>query len=126
MVQLNSNVGTFVPDKLIAGNQISRLVKSVTLKAAQGVVKRGTVLGIITTGGLAVPVDSTKADGSQTANCILCNDVDTTGAANIGAEAYKTGHFNRKALIFGGTDTAANHETTLRGHNIHLSDNIAY
>lgn len=100
-------------------------LKSVTLKSGQGIVKRGTVLGIITTGSLAVLVDSTKADGSQTADCILTDDIDTT-AGNVVITAYAAGTFNRKALIFGGTDTAALHEKTLRQNGIYLNDNIAY
>lgn len=125
MTQLKSNTGNFTPDNLIAGIDVPQLVKAVTLKSAQGVVKRGTVLGIITASGLAVPVDSSKSDGSQTANCILVNDVDTTGG-DVVTEAYVSGHFNRKALIFGGTDTAAQHETKLRELGIFLSDNISY
>jgi hypothetical protein len=125
MAQLYSSLDTFVPDNLIAGNEVPLLVKAVTLKADQGVLKRGTVLGIITATGLAVPVNSTNTDGSQVADSILADDVDTTGG-NVVAEAYVSGHFNRKALIFGGTDTAANHETRLRELGIFLSDNIPY
>lgn len=116
-------------DNLFADHIIDVLTKGVTLKAAQGVVKRGTVVGIITASNLAVAVDSTKADGSQLADCILSDDVDTgiAGATdNIVAVAYRTGHFNRKALIFGGTDTADKHETYLRELGIFLKDNIAY
>lgn len=129
MAQLYINLDNFMPDNLIAGNDVPLLVKSVTLKAGQGIVKRGTVLGVITDGGLAVPVDSSKTDGSQTAFAILADDVDTGEAGatqNIVAEAYVSGHFNRKALIFGGTDTADKHETRLRELGIFLSDNLAY
>lgn len=129
MVQLYSNLGTFTPDNLIAGNDVPLLVKGVTLKAGQGVLKRGTVLGIITATGLAVPVDSTQTDGSQTAFGILADDIDTgdaTATENVVAAAYVSGHFNRRALIFGGTDTADKHETRLRELGIFLSDNIPY
>lgn len=100
-------------------------VKPVKLQAAQGVLKRGTVLGVITASGLAVPVDSTKADGSQTADAILSDDTDTT-AADVVAVAYTSGKFNREALIFGGTDTADKHETRLRELGIFMSSNIEY
>lgn len=124
-MDLYSNLDTYTPDNLIAGNDVPLLVKAVTLQANQGVVKRGTVLGIITASGLAIPVNNANTDGSQTANCILCDDVDTTGG-NVVAEAYISGHFNRKALIFGGDDTAADHEAKLRELGIFLSDNIPY
>ncbi|HOV79372.1 MAG TPA: head decoration protein [Bacillota bacterium] len=125
MSNLFSNLDTFTPGELIAGNNVPILVKAVTLQANQGVVKRGTVLGIITASGLAVPVNSANSDGSQNADCILADDVDTTGG-NVVAETYRSGHFNRKALIFGGDDTAADHEDRLRELGIFLSDNIAY
>ncbi len=125
MAKLNSVLDTFEPDNLIAGTEVPQLVKAITLKGAQGVVKRGTVLGIITATGLAVAVNNTNTDGSQTANCILVKDVDAT-AGNVVAEAYVSGLFNRQTLIFGGDDTAADHEATLRQLGIFLSDNIAY
>jgi Bacteriophage lambda head decoration protein D len=112
-------------DNLFAGSSVPVLTGAVTLKAGQGIVKRGTVLGIITATSLAVAVDSTKSDGSQVANCILTDDVDTTDADTV-ATVYVSGHFNRKALIFGGTDTAPKHEIKLRELGIFLKDNIAY
>lgn len=125
MTELIKNLDSFTPDNLIAGNDIPLLTKAVTLQGGQGVVKRGTVLGIITATGKAVPVDNVAADGSQNADCILADDVDTTGG-DVVAEAYRSGHFNRQALIFGGDDTAADHEERLRELGIFLSDNISY
>lgn len=113
-------------DKFFHSAEIPVTVKSVTLSAGQGVLKRGTVLGIITATGLAVKVDKSKADGSEKANCILTDDVDTGSAGNVVATAYSSGMFNRKALIFGGDDTAADHELRLRELGIFLKDNIPY
>lgn len=112
-------------DNLIAGTTHPIDVKSVVLKGGQGVLRRGTVLGIITDSGLAIPVDSTKADGSEKADCILADDVDTSAGDTV-ATAYISGLFNRKALIFGGSDTADKHETRLRELGIFLKDNIPY
>lgn len=125
MAQLYSTLDAFTPDNLIAGNEIPLLTKAVTLQGGQGVIKRGTVLGIITASGLAVLVNSANTDGSQVADSILADDVDATGG-NVVAEAYISGHFNRKALIFGGTDTVGKHETRLRELGIFLSDSIPY
>ena len=116
-------------DNLFAGNEVPVVVKAVTLKAASGVVKRGTVLGIITASALAVAVDSTLTDGAQTANCILTDNVDTgaVGATvDVVATAYASGLFNRNALIFGGEDTTVDHEAKLRELGIFVRDNIAY
>lgn len=100
-------------------------IKSVTLQAGQGILKRGTVVGIVTATGFALLVDSTHTDGSQTADCILTDDVDTTGG-NVVTTAYAAGTFNRNALTFGGTDTADKHETRLRELGIFLKQNISY
>jgi len=70
-------------------------------------------------------VDSSKTDGSKVVNCILDDDADTTTGSKT-AVAYSGGRFNRLALTFGGTDTAAKHEETLRELGIFLSDNIPY
>ncbi|WP_438449407.1 head decoration protein [Gorillibacterium sp. sgz5001074] len=100
-------------------------VKSVTLKSGQGVLKRGTVIGIITATKKGVTVNKANADGSQTADSILTDDADTT-AGDVVVTAYASGTFNRAALTFGGTDTAADHETRLRELGIFLKENIAY
>jgi hypothetical protein len=116
-------------DNLFAGTTHPVDIKAVTLKAAQGVAKRGTVLGIISVSGLAVPVNSAASDGSQTADCVLTDDVDTGGAEaveDVTATAYSSGLFNRRALAFGGTDTSETHETKLRELGIFLKDNIPY
>ena len=70
-------------------------------------------------------VNSTNVDGSQDADCILADDVDTTEESVV-AVAYTSGHFNRKALVFGGADTADMHEAKLRELGIFLSDNVSY
>jgi hypothetical protein len=70
-------------------------------------------------------VNSVNVDGSETADCILVADTDTT-SADVVVETYTSGQFNRNALIFGGTDTAYTHEATLRQLDIILSNNVAY
>jgi len=70
-------------------------------------------------------VNSTNVDGSQDADCILADDVNTAEGSVV-AVAYTSGHFNRKALIFGGKDTADMHEAKLRELGIFLSDNVPY
>jgi hypothetical protein len=88
-------------------------------------LKRGTVIGIITASGKGNIADSTKTDGTQTAKYILADDIDAT-SADVVAQCYMSGEFNRKALTFGGTDTYDKHEDALRDVNIILRDNIAY
>ncbi len=122
-------IGEMVPDNLVAGHEVPQLVKGVTLAKGNGVLVRGTVLGIVTASELAVPVDSSKSDGSEVADCILTDTVDTgdeTAQEDVKATAYTSGLFNRKALTFGGEDTASEHELWLRELGIHLKDNVEY
>lgn len=121
----DDNFGSTTPDKLFADTLHPVDIKGVTLKAGQGVLERGTVLGIVTADGEAVKVDSANTDGSQDADCILTDTVDTT-AGSVVTTAYKTGSFNRQALIFGGTDTADKHELRLRELGIYIKDVIPY
>lgn len=122
---VNREFGEYIPDRLISDLSVPILVKGVTLKADLGELKRGTVLGIITETKQAAPVDSTKVDGTQAADSILTDDV-TVGVDPLVVTAYTSGLFNRKALVFGGTDTADAHEETLRTKGIFLKDNQAY
>jgi len=79
---------------------------------------------VIAGSGKYKKADSTNVDGSQVADCILADNVDT--ALDVTAIAYKTGHFNRKALIVGDSDTVDMHEDKLRELGIFLSDNVPY
>lgn len=121
----NGNFGSSTSDNLIAGTTHPIDVKGITVLTGQGVLKRGTVLGIITESGKGKKVDSGASDGSQSADCILADDIDTT-SGDVVTSAYISGEFNRGALIFGGTDTAAKHEATLRQNGIFLKDVVAY
>lgn len=118
-------VASSTPDKLIAGHEIELLTAGVTLLGAQGVLERGSVIGIITASGKGKLCDDASVDGSEVAKYILPEDVDTTDG-DVVAECYKTGVFNRNELIFGGDDTAADHEAELRDVGIHLRDSISY
>jgi hypothetical protein len=124
--QLYGTLGEYTPDNLLAGHDVPVIVKGITLAKNQGIVARGTVLGINKDTGLAKPVDSTQTDGTQTPNCILTDTIDTTGEADVKTTGYVSGLFNSKALIFGGTDTVEKHELKLRELGIFLKENIEY
>lgn len=127
MENLYSEIGQYTPDNLIAGHEIPILSKGITLAKNQGVVKRGTIVGIITATELAVPVDNAATDGSETPYGILTDDVDTGDGSAVDdfiTTAYVSGLFNSNALIFGGDDTVADHEAKLRELGIFLKENI--
>ena len=120
MSDLYGNLDSFVPDSLFASNTVPVVTEGIILAKSQGVVKRGTVIGLITASGLAKAVDSTKSDGTQVPYAILTDDVDTTGTVDVKAAAYVSGYFNKSALTFGGTDTAVTHKVALRTLGIYL------
>ena len=96
----------------VTGSGYPIVTDSLTIASGSNLV-RGTVLGVITTGGKAAKVDSTKSDGSQTAYAILAQDTDAT-SADVVAPVYLTGEYNGNALVFGGTDVVATHKSALR------------
>ena len=59
-MELYSKASPFVPDNLISGIAVPLMIKAVKLKKGQGVLKRGSVLGLITKAvGAIVPGDNT-------------------------------------------------------------------
>jgi hypothetical protein len=121
-------------DNLIAGPRFPVAFKGVSLKAGNGLVRRGTVLAILLDGTAAI-VDSSRTaivaeapvPNGASPDCVLAEDVDTgqdAGAGGIPAVAYSAGYFVRGALTFGGDDTYATHELDMRKLNMHLSSSI--
>jgi hypothetical protein len=119
---LNESLGTVGYDNLFVENIPTADVVTVKLTAA-GVVKRGTVISG-TPGGADFAALAAAASTSK-ALYVLADDVDT--AEDVVGIAYRTGHFNRGALIVadGYTITAADEEV-LRKSGILLADAIEY
>ena len=130
---LSENVGEVMFDNLIASHFPAPEVFSVTIvkDSASQSLKRGTVLAYSsgTGGSSAHKVLGTTAGSSETltADAILAEDVEVGISENATALAYRTGHFNKNALIvkqgytFKETDKIA-----LRDVGILLSDNVPY
>jgi len=85
----------------------------VKIAAGQGQLKRGTVLVPSEDGTYTVLADATTGK----ANCVLADDADASGTESVTAVAYRTGHFNSKALIAaeGYALTQADREELRRG-----------
>ena len=120
MSELVNTVATFNHDKLIGGVEPAVFTANEVIITGAGKLSRGRVLGKLTASGKLISVDSTKTDGSEKPYAILAADVDAT-STDVVAPVYKAGPFNREALTFGGTDTAAKHEDALRDANIYLT-----
>lgn len=108
---LVKKVGEIGQDNLIAKLFPPAETFGVTIPSGAGVLARGTVLALVD-GAYAV----LAAGNTGKANCILADDVDATSGAAVGV-AYRTGHFNIKALIVadGYTLTAADKEELRKG-----------
>lgn len=86
----------YIPDQLIAGDL--KLVTSPCIVASgAGVVKRGTVMGVVTATGKYIPSATAAVDGSQTPSGILVDGVDAT-SADVNSGVYLMGEFNANAM----------------------------
>ena len=122
--QLVNYVDTFVPDNLINSAFPRALTTGVLVRANQGVLLRGAVLSLcLETEEMVLLGTAAGDEETLTPNCILADPVDTGDAGAVPAVAYRTGHFNRPALIVksGYTMTLADEEI-LRNAGILLSD----
>ncbi|MBR5022846.1 MAG: head decoration protein [Oscillospiraceae bacterium] len=116
--ELVSKVGSIGQDNLIAKLFPPATTFGVTIPAGTGVLKRGTVLAL---NGDKYALLSAATTGK--ANCVLADDVDASGEAAAVGVAYRTGHFNRKALIVGeGYTMTIADEEELRKGGILLTD----
>ena len=110
--------GTYTPDALVAGNAHLLVARTVTIVSGQN-LKRGAVIGKITTGGKYQLSLSAASDGSQVPDLILAEDCDATGA-DAKALAYSRGDFNANALTLGTAHTVASITEGLRAKGIAL------
>ncbi len=116
--ELCRKVGETGQDNLIAKLFPPAEPFGVKIAAGQGVLARGAVLALSGTDYVVLDSETTGK-----ANCVLSDPVDASGENPVAAVAYRTGHFNRKALIVaeGYTMTAADEEELRKG-GILLSD----
>ena len=134
--RLDENLGSVGYDGLIVANEPVADVFTVTIRkeaTAAATYKRGTVLALSASGtaadGKLVILGTTAASNEVlTANCVLAEDVEVGTAADVTALAYRTGHFARNKLIFGGSSYTLKpaDEEALRAAGILLSDALDY
>lgn len=133
--RLDENLGTVDYDGLIVTNEPVADVFTVTIRkeaTAAATYKRGTVMALSAGadgGGKLVILGSTATTNETlTANCILAEDVEVGTTADVTVLAYRTGHFARNKLIFGGSGYTLKpaDEEALRAAGILLSDALDY
>lgn len=104
-------VSSHDPNHIIAGEH-PLVHQPVTIAEGQN-LKRGAVLGRVTSGGKHILSASAASDGSQTPKCILAEDVDATDDDVVGP-AYFSGEFAQEELTYGTGHTATTVEAAFR------------
>lgn len=118
-MDINTNLGSVQDRSFFAGTELAPLSTSVKLKAGQGVLNRGAVIGKVTADGEYKLVDAAASDGSEVASMVLAETIDTTGAA-VNAVSYTQGIFHADALYVAEGDTVEAHLEELRAGNIYI------
>ena len=111
-------------DNLFAGSNQLPVSDGETLVNSADTVVRGQVMGKITTGGEWARYKSGNSDGTEIPRGIAAEAADGTAAA-VPVVVYKTGEFNKNALVFDGSDTLTEAvKNQLQDVNIHTKDSV--
>ncbi|KZL88707.1 hypothetical protein [Clostridium magnum] len=122
MSQAFSQIGTFTPDNLIAGNQVPLLTKAIELEIGTGTLKRGSLISIAgklansTTTGVE-PDTTTTYDIVEG---ILTDDVTLSSSSKTNATVYISGEFNSTYMTTGVDTTVSDFERELRMLGIYV------
>ena len=133
--RLDESLGAVGCDNLFVESVPEADVAAVKLAASQGVLARGTLVSgtpggelTIVAAALTPTVNVSGSSGTipAVAAYVLADDVDTGTSGAVVGIAYRTGHFNRGALITSSYSLTAADEEFLRGKGILLSDALDY
>lgn len=114
---------TYIPDQLIAG-PLQLVTDNALIASGQGVLARGTILGVVTAIGKYIVSKQTATDGSQVPSAVLADVVDATSSdANGGI--YLQGEFNGNALIFDSSWSLAALKPLLRPLEIYVKTSVS-
>lgn len=124
--ELVRNIGSVEQDNLIAKLEPAAFTFGITLRklSAAETLKRGTVLAKSSTDGKYVILGTAAASGETfTPSCILADDVEVGTDVDTVGVAYRSGNFNRDAVIVKtGTTLSSAHEDELRKIDIIFTD----
>lgn len=130
--RLDESLGTVGYDNLFVENVPEADVVTVKLAASQGILARGSLISGAPGDNFSLVAAAlgnkvTVTGEAETAVYVLADDVDTGTSDAVVGIAYRTGHFNRAALIVNSSYTlTATDEEFLRGKGILLSDALDY
>lgn len=97
------NEGRHAAEFLLWEQGITYSRDNIVVVSGAGILKAGTVLGKITTGGKYKPSTATGSDGAQTAAAVLLYDVDATSADVKVAAITRGAEVNGKILAYDAT-----------------------
>lgn len=120
-MRADQQIGICKADNLIISGKFQRDTVSVTIASGQGVLSRGTVVAKSSESGKCVILGTAASEGETlTPYGIICDEVDATSADAV-TTAYRTGNFNKEALIVKENYTMTDaDEAALRNGNICL------
>lgn len=95
------------------------VTETIELESDQGVLKKGAILGKVTSSGKYKLVKTTGDDGSQNPNCVLAHDVDTETMTTV--TCYTSGKFNLSQVYIEDNDNILKCIEGLRLLNIYVS-----
>lgn len=75
--------------------------EDIIIVSGAGIVKAGTVLGLVTASGLYKPYDNDATDGSETAVGVLLNEVNATSANAAGVLIARHALVAKGGLVWG-------------------------
>ena len=112
---------SYQSDQLIGGRFMP---ETAVVTIASGTLKRGTVLGKVTSTSDYIESVATAADGSENPVAILADDADASAGA-VWAPVYQTGEFTGTRLIFDASWTLATLTAALRLSSIFVRDSMS-
>ena len=120
-MRADRQIGTCEADNLIISGKFQRDAVSVTSESGEGVLSRGTVVAMSSESGKCVILGTAASEGETlTPYGIICDEVDATSADAV-TTAYRTGNFNKEALIVKENYTMTDaDEAALRNGGIYL------
>jgi hypothetical protein len=126
-MRADQNIGSVEFDNLFNSSRFEPDVIGVTIESGEGILIRGTVLSINTATNKCVVLGTEAEEGEVLEPfAILTDAIDATSTEAYGT-AYRTGDFNRNALIVNdGYELSTADELALRKVGIMISEAVEY
>ncbi len=115
-------VGKNEMKEFVGGIKYPLMTLTIELEEGQGKLKRGAILGKVTSSNKFKLVDKNASDGSEAANCVLAHDIDT-GVSTV-AMCYVSGQFKLSQLYIKDDGDVLEYKEELRAGNIYIATEV--